>query len=379
MNAPRVATILCLTAIAFVHSSPTQANTAWQLTREVARDPDTQSEFGLSVDIDSGGVVATAVAAPSPGSFFQGSAVTFSATGMDTPVELIPSVIPTNNAFIYPAISATRVLVGDDEDPNPTTGAAYLFDRTTGQELARLTAPDGTDGQDFWFGQGVELTSNHAIAVSAAFAQGGAYVFDSQDGSFLRKLTNGEATFSPAAIAAEGNVAIVSEAGKERAYLFDLDTGSLLRELLSPQLPNQDIFGIDVAISGDYAAVSSRRTNGDDSAGFVSVYEISTGILQYTLPGNSQQLSGIDLDGQRLIVAGSPLTQIHDVATGSLLSELPAAEAVAIDGRTAVLANENIVQVYVLIPEPGSLLIAVQLAAVGILRRNKRGGTTFAS
>src|SRR5690606_4572573 len=70
-------------------------------------------------------------------------------------------------------------------------GAAYIFDSTTGEELFKVMAADGA-AQD-WFGRAVDLAGDRLV-VGALYADavgedsGAAYVFDAQTGEQLYKL-----------------------------------------------------------------------------------------------------------------------------------------------------------------------------------------------
>lgn len=80
-------------------------------------------------------------------------------------------------------ISGDIAIVGSamDDDSGSGSGSAYLFDVTTGKQLAKLTASDGAAGNGF--GTGVGISRGMAI-VGAIYdddrgvASGSAYLFD---------------------------------------------------------------------------------------------------------------------------------------------------------------------------------------------------------
>lgn len=360
---PAARTGLAVVVLSLTVSGIATAAESWESTRTVETPANFES-FGSFVDVASEAVVATGIKSFTP---FQGGAVTFSVDLNDVPAELIPSGTPNDNAFLYPAISASRVLVGDDEELNPTTGAAYLFDRSTGNQITRLTAPDGVDGSDFWFGQGVELTSSYALVSGTAFRNPGIYVYAASDGQYSHKID----TPTRGALSANGQLVLVGEFN-ETATLFDIDTGSVLQDFENP-LPDQyDSFGIDVALSGDFAAISSRRRGSSNDEAAVFVFNILTGQLAYTLTDEANQHFTVDADDNRLITTAkfdsTVPTRIFDLSTGALIDELPSADEVAIDGGFAVLGQGNRVLVYQQVPEPANCL----LAAIGLLCMHRR-------
>ena len=359
----RASAVFTLTLIAAQPSfCVADISTGWQLVREVPSPHPALNMFGVRVGVHSGMVVASAVSTGNDPYFYSGSAFTFSSMGSDYPLELLPIGRPEENAFLYTAISASRVLIGDDEDPNPTTGAAYLFDRATGAQIARLTAPDGIGGRDFWFGQDVALTPQYAVVLAAGFQAGGAYVYDAENGNFVRKLVAGPAPFRPTSMDAETTLALVGTINTESAHLIHIETGALLKSFVNPFPAADDLFGIDVALGKQYAAVSSRHSGSGSQGGLVSVFNLESGMLSYSIEGNAFQHSSIDIDG-RFLILGAPFqsstpTRIFDLPSGDLLAELPHAETVAIHGRMAVLGQDRSVLVYMLIPEPGGFALA---------------------
>ncbi|MCH8152799.1 MAG: FG-GAP repeat protein, partial [Planctomycetes bacterium] len=123
------------------------------------------------------------------------------------------------------AISGATAIVGspNDDDNGAGSGSAYLFDTTTGRQLAKLLPDDGAEGDIFGI----------SVAVSGATAIVGA----------MRDDDNGFNSGS--------------------AYLFDTTTGDQIAKLLPDDGAAGDIFGISVAINGATAIVGAR--NDDDN------------------------------------------------------------------------------------------------------------------
>lgn len=212
----------------------------WLLVRDIPSPDAFVPDFGLRIAMHSGMGVASGFhfeeINDGSGALTQyGVTYMFSLEGDEPPQELQPvGTPPIYNDFVFTAISENRVLVGDDEDSYGTTGAAYLFDRTTGQQIARLTAPDGQVGRDAWFGYNVALTSDYAIVAPGHFREDGIYVFDSSDGQFIRKIAKTESSQS-LSLAARENLVLVGKAepwGNE-----NVTCTTLIRAILCNRLP----------------------------------------------------------------------------------------------------------------------------------------------
>lgn len=127
----------------------------------------------------------------------------------------------------FVAISDTTVVVGAfrDDDNGEDSGSVYLFDRTTGQQIAKLLPNDGAQEDHF----------GHSVAIYGTTAVIGAP--SSYHGS-----------------------------GIGSAYLFDITTGQQIAKLLPSDGASGDSFG-SVAISGTTVVVGAQ---GDDDNGFYS-------------------------------------------------------------------------------------------------------------
>jgi len=173
-----------------------------------------------------------------------------------------------------------------------TAGAAYLFDTTTGAQLFKLTATDGAIDDKFGISVGVRGTT---AIVGAGFKDdngadsGAAYLFDATTGLQLFKLspTDGAAgdRFG-AGVAIDGTTAIVGADGDDdngadsgAAYLFDTKTGTQLFKLLPADGAAGDRFGASVDISGAIAIVGAglADANGVDS-GAAYIFDTTTGV-----------------------------------------------------------------------------------------------------
>ena len=76
-------------------------------------------------------------------------------------------------------ISGGVAIVGapEDDDPFTAAGAAYLFDATSGQQLAKILASDGALADEF--GHGVAISGSTAVIGAWGDADAGFYSSDS--------------------------------------------------------------------------------------------------------------------------------------------------------------------------------------------------------
>lgn len=111
-----------------------------------------------------------------------------------------------------------------DDDNGSASGSAYLFDTTTGAQIAKLTASDGAIGDSF--GTSVAISGSAAI------------------------------------VGADGNDDNGSSSGA--AYLFDTTTGTQIAKLTASDGTAKDYLGISVGISGNTAIAGA---NFDDDSG----------------------------------------------------------------------------------------------------------------
>ena len=149
------------------------------------------------------------------------------------------------------AISGATAIVGAylDDDNGSQSGSAYLFDTTSGRQIAKLVADDGTAGDTFGI----------SVGISGATAIVGAWRDDDNGG----------------------------DSGS--AYLFDTTTGRQIGKLLPNDGAADDRFGVSVAISGATAIVGAYfdDDNGTDSgSGYLFDVGAAPGKCPWDLDGN---------------------------------------------------------------------------------------------
>ena len=157
--------------------------TGEELAKLLPEDAEQGDRFGFSVGVCDGVVVVGASGDDDHGDA-SGSAYLFEATTGEQLAKLLPDDGAADDFFGESvAISGTMVLVGGegDDDAGPFTGSAYLFDATTGEQLAKLL-PDDASGLSY-FGLSAGLAGGVAIVGAPGVAQdsGAAYLFDVSD------------------------------------------------------------------------------------------------------------------------------------------------------------------------------------------------------
>ncbi|MEE9129090.1 MAG: FG-GAP repeat protein [Phycisphaerales bacterium] len=164
------------------------------------------------------------------------------------------------------AISNTKAIVGVplDDDNGFASGSAYLFDTSTGAQMVKLLADDGSDLDSFGTSVAITGPPGNEIAIVGAslddengFLSGSAYLFDSTTGQQIAKLLHDDgAAFDRfgTSVAISGITAIVGVPGDDEAsgsaFLFYAATGQQIGKLLPDDGAADDHFGVSVAISG---------------------------------------------------------------------------------------------------------------------------------
>ena len=293
---PHLMTPLFAAAAAVLSTAPAHADLGDQLFKLLPDDGAAENEFGFSVAI-SGSTAIVGARFDDDNDSFSGSAYLFDTTTGQQLFELLAN----DGAFLdhfgwSVAISGAIAIVGAplDNDNGDFSGSAYLFDITTGAQIAKLLPNDGA-AEDF-FGLSVAISSTTAI-VGADWdddngsASGSAYLFDISDPAnptqIAKLLPNDGATndFFGYSVAISGATAIVGAhvdddngSGSGSAYLFDTTTGQQIAKLLPNDGAADDRFGISVAIIGATAIVGAflDDDNGDNS-GSAYLFDTTTG------------------------------------------------------------------------------------------------------
>ncbi len=269
------------------------AVTGLQIIKLLASDGAADDYFGWSVGIDGDTAIAGAYRDDDNG-FESGSAYLFDATTGQQTFKLLANDGAADDFFGGAvAVGGTTAIVGasHDDDDGPNSGSAYLFDTATGQQFAKLTA---SDGQAFdLFGSSVAICGTTAVVGAwgdgdNGSASGSAYVFDTTTGQQIAKLTASDGASSDTFgrdVAVCGATAIVGARADDdngidsgSAYLYDTATGQQVAKLIASDGQMQDRFGGAVGIAGGTAVVGAQ---GDDDNGSFSgaayVFDVSPG------------------------------------------------------------------------------------------------------
>jgi len=258
------------------------ASTGVKIRKLLPADGAAGDQFGNSVSI-SDDVVLVGANWDDDNGHQSGSAYLFGAsTGLEH-LKLLPLDGAIGDDFgCSVSISGDLALVGAylDDDDGASSGSAYIFNAVTGQQLHKLTAPDGATGDHFGFA--VSISGGLALVGSPQDDDGNgnagsAYLFDAYTGQLLHKLVAADPSymdFFGKAVSISGDRVLVGayqdddEGGNSgSAYVFDATTGQQLHKLTAQDGADYDNFGRSVSLSGDLALVGAYRDddNGDDS------------------------------------------------------------------------------------------------------------------
>jgi hypothetical protein len=263
---------LLATAVSVLITAPAHADLGDQLLKLLADDGAAFDHFGISVAISGATVIVGADGGDDNGAN-SGSAYLFDTTTGRQLFKLLPNDGEAVDVFGFSvAIGGATVIVGatHDDDNGSNSGSAYLFDTTTGQQLFKLLPDDGAANDRF----------GHSVAISGATAivgadydddngtnSGSAYLFDTTTGAQIAKLLPNDGArlhYFGNRVAISGATAIVGEVWDDEngfqsgsAYLFDTTTGRQIAKFLPDDGAAGDNFGWSVAISGTTAVVGS--------------------------------------------------------------------------------------------------------------------------
>ena len=295
----------------------------------------------------------------------------------DQQLELVSSDLTTGDNFgAAVAVSGSLMLVGasDDDEPLINSGAAFLFDRSSGTQLFKLL-PTVLGNQDL-FGSAVALLGGTAV-IGVPFADrlgadsGAVYLFDTSTGLQLDSLlpSSGQAgDLFGSSVAISGNTVIVgaprddtTDIDAGAAYLFDASNGVELSKLVPSDGLTGDQAGNSVGISGSFAIMGAYQSDALGTAsGAAYLFDAATGAeLAKLLPDDGEAgaefgfscaidgnvaIVGAHKDSQMATEAGA--AYLFDVATGVQIFKLTPSDpggfdqfgySVAIQGNTAIV------------------------------------------
>jgi len=265
------------------------AATGQQVFKLLPNDGAAEDWFGFSVAIDGDIAVIGAPQDDDNGSA-SGSAYIFDATTGQQLFKLLPDDGMFSDQFgIAVAVSGDIAVVGSwqDDDLGNFSGAAYLFDVTSGAQIAKILPEDGHSAQ--LFGRFVSISGTTALisAHGEAGFIGAAYLFDVSDAQnpmqrFKLEPEAGVQMNFGWSVAVEGTTAIIgafrdshNNQATGSAYLYDTITGELLVNVFADDGADDDEFGVSVGVSGDIAVVGARlHDDNRTDAGAVYVFAL---------------------------------------------------------------------------------------------------------
>ncbi|MBL4698630.1 MAG: FG-GAP repeat protein [Phycisphaerales bacterium] len=260
-----------------------------QTTKLLASDGAAGDEFGFSIAI-ADGVVAVGAWRNRDNGTNSGSAYLFdAATGVEI-FKLLPIDNSTGDSFGWSIDIANGIVaVGakEDRDNGIRSGSAYLFDAVTGVQIAKLLASDGTANDRF--GHSIAL-GDGVVAVGAwrnrdnGIRSGAAYLFDTSTGVQFAKLLPSDGAgldeFGWSIAIDNGVVAVGANRHNDNgqtsgsAYLFDAATGVEIAKLLPSDGATLDQFGESIAMDNGVVVVGASL-DGDNGFESGSAYVFS--------------------------------------------------------------------------------------------------------
>ncbi len=324
---------------AYIYNVTTGA-LVWTLNNPNAYSTGLNDYFGTSVAISGNYAIVGANGEDDAGGTDSGKAYIYNVTtGALVWTLNNPNAYSTssNDQFGYSvAVSGTYAFVGAHlEDPvvnnSQLQGAVYSFKLDTGLPYGRVTAPViASTRADDYFGNSVDVSGNYVIVGAnqeddGNTSSGKAYIFNVTTGQLVWTLNNPN-TYGTSVddnfghvVAISGNYAIVGAYGEDdsggtlsgKAYIYNVTTGQLVWTLNNPNAYStslDDVFGVSVAISGNYIIVGA---NGEaDSGGTLSgkayIFNVTTGQLIWTLNNpNAYSTSASDRFGYSVGISGN--------------------------------------------------------------------------
>ena len=256
----------------------------------------------------------------------------------------------------YAVIGARNAVVNGAD-----TGAAYVFDSVTGQELYKIVPADGASNDKFGFSVSIEngfvLIGSPHHSVGGVSMVGCVYVYDLSNGVEVGRLVPGTLDVKGhfgIGVSAEGNLAAVGGHTRDpaavdsgEAFVFDWTTGTQLHSLVPTDATANDRLGWTVAMDNGLVLVGANYDDdlGPD-AGSAYIFDASTGAQLHKLVGadtSAGDLFGwkLDMEGGLAVVSAhkrdflgaidAGAIYVFDVASGSQLAKYRAPDGMSGD------------------------------------------------
>ena len=218
---------------------------------------------------------------------------------------------------------------------NQNAGGAYVFNRSTGQEIMNLP---GSSYEEF--GKAVAVSEEYAIVGAwrndiNGYETGSVYIYNMLTGHerFLYPNIPLEYDNFGYSLDIKGNIAVIGAPGRERAFIFNLDTEEQLFELTSDS-GLDGYFGECIYIHNDMVAIGAPSEN---NVGAVYLFDLTSGErIRKITPENPGIFPGLGTSvamNDYFLVAGAPFegkddinsvgaAYVFDIQTGRQLTKL---------------------------------------------------------
>jgi hypothetical protein len=197
------------------------------------------------------------------------------------------SVIATDGQRALVSAPRANTSIGSGE------GAAYLFDMSTQTQLRKFNAQVHTYYAEF--GHAVALDGNRAIVGAPYFSPtvtgtGAVFIYDTDTGDQIKALSPPDLDRSNSfgnAVGIYNGLAVVGDPGWDSpqtyggaVHFFDMTTGSLVKTLTPVDENGQRVgggFGTSLSISDHYALIGApSATDGTGSNGYAYLFDLDT-------------------------------------------------------------------------------------------------------
>jgi len=234
--------------------------------------------FGSSVAI-LGNIAAIGADFDDENGHDSGLAYLYDVTTGEQLFKIMPSDAMENNFFGRSvSLDGNRLLVGANGGfgNEHQSGSAYVFDVSTGQELSKLIATDG----EFLDAFGISVAIKGTTAVIGAsgdgsfgYISGAAYVFDLSTGQQVFKIIASDGASGDLfgrSVSLSGNIALIGAPYHDgngdnygSVYFFDVNTREELAEFVASDTTDGDLFGYSVALRGNIALCGALGNDGN--------------------------------------------------------------------------------------------------------------------
>ena len=249
------------------------ASTGGQVARFFPSDPYAGQYFGFAVAMHNG-IVAIGSPEDNDNGLGSGSAYLFTTSGTQQ-FKLLPSDGVAQDQFGSAIAIHNGIVVvgsGGDDDNGDQSGSVYLFDASTGNEIAKLLPNIGFLDAGFGYSVAIE---NDLVAVGSFHYNGpnaltgAVYLFDISTGAQVAKLLPPAGAmgsgFGSSVSIYNGFVLIGAGSSNDNgaasgsAYLYDAYTCDLVAQFLPTDGTANDLFGSAVSFANGRIAVGAYR------------------------------------------------------------------------------------------------------------------------